>query len=79
MTDTLPEQANAAQTPICVACVGDGTDPATREMCLRCLGTGLDPDPDAPANVIPLAAVPGRRDLRASALTHGMTRKDDAR
>jgi hypothetical protein len=46
MTDTLPEQA-----PICVACVGDGTDPSTGQPCPRCKGTGTDPDPFAPAGI----------------------------
>ena len=40
MTDTLPEQA-----PMCGACVGEGTDPATGRACVRCKGTGTDPDP----------------------------------
>jgi hypothetical protein len=40
MTDTLPEQA-----PICIACVGDRTNP-DGGPCLRCTGTGVDPDPD---------------------------------
>jgi hypothetical protein len=50
---TIPDHTPAA-APICVACLGDQLDPATRETCLRCCGTGLDPDPEAPANVISL-------------------------
>ena len=37
--------------PICVACVGEGTDPATGQPCLRCKGTGTDPDPLAPTGI----------------------------
>jgi hypothetical protein len=56
-TNTIPDQPpTGAQPPVCVACVGDGTDPATRQMCLRCMGTGLDPDPAAPAGLEQLAA-----------------------
>jgi len=53
MRTAIPDEAAAA--PICVACVGDGTDPATRDMCLRCMGTALDPDPAAPTG-IPVAS-----------------------
>ena len=49
MTDTLPEQA-----PVCVACVGDRTNP-DGGTCLRCRGTGIDPDPLAPPG-IPVAS-----------------------
>jgi hypothetical protein len=41
VTNTLPEQA-----PVCVACVGDRTNP-DGGPCLRCKGTGTDPDPAA--------------------------------
>jgi hypothetical protein len=55
MANTIPDQAAAAaQAPICVACVGDGTDPAGG-ICLRCRGTGTDPDPAAPTG-IPVAS-----------------------
>jgi hypothetical protein len=49
MTTKMPERAPAAArpAPICVACVGDRTDPAGGP-CLRCKGTGADPDPLAP-------------------------------
>jgi hypothetical protein len=51
MTNTLTDPAAAAaQPPICVACVGDGTSPATG-ICLRCHGSGVDPDPDAPTGI----------------------------
>jgi hypothetical protein len=55
MTATLP-QATAPQDPICVACIGDGTDPATGHPCPRCKGTGTDPDPAAPTGIIPVAS-----------------------
>jgi hypothetical protein len=42
--------AAAAQAPVCVACVGDGADPAGG-ICLRCRGTGADPDPAAPTGI----------------------------
>jgi hypothetical protein len=45
MTDTLPKQA-----PVCVACVGERTDP-DGGRCLRCMGTGVDPDPRAPTGI----------------------------
>jgi hypothetical protein len=45
MTDTRPEQA-----PICVACVGNRTNP-DGGPCLRCKGTGIDPDPLAPTGL----------------------------
>ena len=51
MTDTVPTTATPPQAPICVACVGDRTDPATGRPCLRCKGTGTDPDPLAPAGI----------------------------
>jgi hypothetical protein len=44
-------RTDAGPVPICVACVGDGTDPATGRPCLRCKGTGTDPDPLAPAGI----------------------------
>jgi hypothetical protein len=57
MTDTLPERpAPAAEhSPICVACLGERTDPATGDLCLRCRGRGIDPDPAAPAGIVPLS------------------------
>jgi len=55
MTDTIPQQDHAeAQSPICVACVGDGNDPAGG-ICRCCHGTGIDPDPAAPTG-IPVAS-----------------------
>jgi hypothetical protein len=45
MTDRLPEQG-----PVCVACVGDTTNP-DGGPCLRCKGTGIDPDPLAPTGI----------------------------
>jgi hypothetical protein len=56
MQNTIPSPPAAAAQPVCVACLGDQLDPATRTTCLRCCGTGIDPDPQAPANVIPLPA-----------------------
>ena len=54
MTNTLIDPAGAAaQRPICVACVGDGTDPAGG-ICLRCHGTCVDPDSAAPTGIVPL-------------------------
>ena len=55
MKPTLAPQPPAS-APICVLCLGEQKDPATRTTCLRCCGSGLDPDPAAPANVIPLPA-----------------------
>lgn len=38
---------------LCVACIGDGTDPAEpRNACLRCTGSGIDPDPLAPVGLL---------------------------
>jgi hypothetical protein len=37
----------AGEPPVCVACVGDRTNP-DGGPCLRCKGTGRDPDPLAP-------------------------------
>jgi hypothetical protein len=55
MTNTMADPAAAAaQEPICVACVGDGTNPAGG-VCLRCQGTRIDPDPAAPSG-IPVAS-----------------------
>jgi hypothetical protein len=56
MKDTLPERTVAATepAPICVACVGDRTNP-DGGPCLRCRGTGIDPDPLAPDG-IPVAS-----------------------
>jgi len=55
MKTTIPDQPPAvAQPPICVACVGDDTDPAGG-ACLRCCGTGTDPDPAAPSGIPVLA------------------------
>jgi hypothetical protein len=48
MTETVPTTTTQAQAPICVACVGDLTNP-DGGPCLRCKGTGVDPDPLAPA------------------------------
>jgi hypothetical protein len=50
--DTLPERtvAGAGPAPICVACVGDRTNP-DGGPCLRCHGTGIDPDPLAPTGI----------------------------
>lgn len=45
MTAAQPDQA-----PICVACVGDLTNP-DGGPCLRCRGTGTDPDPLAPVDI----------------------------
>jgi hypothetical protein len=42
--------------PICVACVGDGTDPVTGETCLRCKGNRVDPDPAAPTGIMAAAS-----------------------
>jgi hypothetical protein len=55
--DTLPEQtAPAAEpTPICVACVGDRTNPDSG-LCLRCGGSGCDPDPLAPTGIPAVAS-----------------------
>jgi hypothetical protein len=50
MHTIMPGQAPAV--PICVACVGDGIDPATGGPCLRCKGSRTDPDPLA-AVVVP--------------------------
>jgi hypothetical protein len=50
MTDTLP-----AQAPICVACVGDRTNPDGGPF-PRCRGSGIDPDPLAPAGIAARAA-----------------------
>jgi hypothetical protein len=52
MTTKMPEQPPAAAglAPICVARVGDRTNP-DGGPCLRCKGTGADPDPLAPAGV----------------------------
>jgi hypothetical protein len=51
MANTLTDPpAAAAQPPICVACVGDGTDPAGG-ICLRCRGTCVDPEPAAPSGI----------------------------
>ena len=52
MKDRLPERtATAAQAvPVCVTCVGDGTNP-DGGPCPRCKGTGTDPDPLAPTGL----------------------------
>jgi hypothetical protein len=46
----MPEPATVAAeaAPVCVACVGDRSNP-DGGPCLRCKGTGRDPDPLAPA------------------------------
>jgi hypothetical protein len=52
MTNRLPEQPPVAAepAPVCVACVGDATNP-DGGPCLRCQGTGTDPDPLAPTGI----------------------------
>ena len=52
MKNRLPEQPPVAAglAPICVACVGDRTNP-DGGPCLRCKGTGTDPDPLAPTGI----------------------------
>jgi hypothetical protein len=52
MTDTLPERTppTPESAPICVACVGDRTNP-DGGPCLRYKGTGADPDPLAPTGI----------------------------
>ena len=52
MTDKMPEPApiGAGLAPICVACVGDRTNP-DGGPCLRCRGSGIDPDPLAPTGI----------------------------
>jgi hypothetical protein len=42
--------APAPAAPVCVACVGDRTNP-DGGTCLRCKGSGIDPDPLAPAGI----------------------------
>ena len=49
MTVNTTAAETGTTVPVCVACVGDGTDPATGAPCLRCKGSGTDPDPLAPA------------------------------
>jgi len=41
-----------AALPVCVACVGDATNP-DGGPCLRCGGSGRDPDPLAPTGIAP--------------------------
>jgi len=57
MQDRLPERPppGAEPIPICVACLGERTDPATGDLCQRCRGRGIDPDPLAPTG-IPVAS-----------------------
>jgi hypothetical protein len=57
MKDKMPERApvTAAPAPMCVACVGDRTNP-DGGLCLRCKGTGRDPDPLAPAGIPAVAS-----------------------
>jgi hypothetical protein len=62
MIDTMPDQA-----PICVACVGDRTNP-DGGPCLRCKGTGRDPDP--------LARLDGHLGVLGAALAVWATRDD---
>jgi hypothetical protein len=50
MTNTVPTTTTPPQDPICVACVGDRTNP-DGGPCLRCKGTGCDPDPLAPIGI----------------------------
>ena len=51
MTNTVPTTATPPQDPICVACLGDRTDPPTGQPCLRCKGTGAGPDPLASTGI----------------------------
>jgi hypothetical protein len=52
MTNTVPTTATPPQDPICVACLGDRTDPPpTGQPCLRCKGTDADPDPLASTGI----------------------------
>lgn len=57
--------------PPCVACVGDGADPATGQACLRCKGSRVDPDPLAPASG--LAALADRVDQLAERVAQATT------
>jgi hypothetical protein len=41
---------HAPAAPVCVACVGDRTNP-DGGPCLRCKGSGYDPDPAAPTGI----------------------------
>lgn len=50
MTETVPT-TTPQWDPICVACLGDRTDPTTGQPCLRGKGTGTDPDPLAPTGI----------------------------
>jgi hypothetical protein len=50
MSATVPSTITPTQAPICVACVGDRTNP-DGGPCLRCKGTGSDPDPLAPTGI----------------------------
>ncbi len=47
MTVNTTTAENGSTVPVCVACVGNGTDPATGGPCLRCKGSRTDPDPGA--------------------------------
>jgi hypothetical protein len=53
MHETIPQPA--PRNPICVACVGDRTNP-DGGPCLRCRGSGTDPDPAAPTGIVPVAS-----------------------
>jgi hypothetical protein len=44
------QEPRAQAAPICVACVGDRTNP-DGGPCLRCGGSGIDPDPMAPTGI----------------------------
>jgi hypothetical protein len=57
MQHRIPQRAATApelDAPVCVACVGDRTNP-DGGPCLRCKGTGVDPDPLAPTG-LPVAS-----------------------
>jgi S-DNA-T family DNA segregation ATPase FtsK/SpoIIIE len=47
LADQVALELARPAAPVCVGCVGDGTDPAG-SVCLRCRGSAIDPDPEAP-------------------------------